>query len=212
MLRIDRTTFTGGIDKPFRVKFFDAVVDQAIYERLLATFPTEESMQPLDAVGRKYSLNDRNDSFAGFIAHRPEWQNLHRWFRAEFARLCNEVLGVTTEGRARVRFEFSSLPGDDGGLYPHPDTEKKVATAVLYCEPDWQAEWGGGFEALRHLTDPDADFTNRRPSWEEVETILTVPVTPRRILFMQRTNNSLHGVRPLHAGRARHSVTVNLIG
>ncbi len=177
---------------------------------MLETFPSD-GMTYLKAAGHKFSLNDRSDEFHTYIADKPEWKNLYDWIRAEFPRLCEEAIGVKSR-KESVRFEFSSLPPDDGGLWPHPDTAKKVATAVMYMEPDWTPEWGGGFEALRHLAEPDADFTNRRPSWDEVETVLNVPVAPRRILFMQRTNNSLHGVRPLTSQRPRRSITVNLIG
>jgi hypothetical protein len=209
LLHINSSAPSGGIDKPFRVRYFDNVVDASVYERLLATFPTS-GLVPIGAAGHKVCFNSRNDDFPAFMANNPEWAAFHDEIKARFSKLCSEVLGVH-HGK-RVRFEFSQLPADDGGLYPHPDTAKKIATAVLYMEPDWKAEWGGGFEALRHKTTPDADFTDLRPDWSEVETILDVPLAPRRIVFMQRTNNSLHGVRPLRAERPRRSCTINLIG
>lgn len=209
MLKIDQSRPTGGIDQPFRVKFFDNVVDSAFYQRLVDTFPNE-GLVPIGAAGHKFCFNDRNDDFPVWLEGRPEWKQFYAEIKTTFSALCAEVVGVK-HGK-RVRFEFSSLPADDGGLHPHPDTKKKIATAVMYFEPDWNPAWGGGFEALRHKTDPDADFTDLRPAWDEVETILEVPVASRRILFMQRTNNSLHGVRPLHSERPRRSITVNLIG
>lgn len=212
MLTFDPRRPTGGIDKPFKVKYWDDVIDPDIYARMLATFPGEEWFSSKNAVGYKNSFNDRDPQFPKFVALHPHWQPLHRFFAAEMAHMADEVLGVKTR-KDSVRFEFSSLPGNSGEVTPHPDTQKKVATAVFYlAEDDWDPAWGGGFEALRHLTDPDGDFTDKRPDWSEVETILSVPFAPRRIVFMQRTNNSLHGVRPLNAPRARRSITVNLIG
>lgn len=208
-LNIDPYRPSGGIDKPFRVKFFDEVFEPDVYAALLETFPTD-GMVPIGAAGHKVCFNSRNDDFPAFMAANPLWSDLYGEIQARFSMLCDQVLGVG-HGK-RVRFEFSSLPADDGGLYPHPDTKKKIATAVVYMEPDWNPDWGGGFEALRHRTTPDADFTDIRPDWDEVETILTVPLVPRRMLFMQRTNNSLHGVRPLTAERPRRSLTINLIG
>lgn len=209
LITFDRSRQAGGIEKPFRVKFYDDVINPAVYARLLETFPSE-GLVPIGAAGRKFCFNSRNEDFPAFLDAHLEWRDFHAEIKARFSKMCDEVLGVR-HGK-RVRFEFSSLPADDGGLHPHPDTAKKIATAVLYMEPDWNPEWGGGFEALRHKTTPDADFTDLRPDWDEVETILEVPVAPRRIVFMQRTNNSLHGVRPLHSKRPRRSITVNLIG
>lgn len=209
LLKIDPKRPSGGIDQPFRVKVFDDIVAPDVYWNLLATFPTQ-GMVPIGAAGHKVSFNSRNEDFPSFLAANLLWNTFYGEIQQRFADLCNDVLGVK-HGK-RVRFEFSSLPADDGGLYPHPDTAKKIATAVVYMEPDWNPAWGGGFEALRHIERPDDDFTDLRPDWSEVETILNVPVAPRRIVFMQRTNNSLHGVRPLTSERPRRSLTINLIG
>jgi hypothetical protein len=169
-----------------------------------------ELLTPIGAAGNKLCFNDRDPNFPGFLEGHPDWKTFHREIKSRFSAMCSEAVGV--KGGKRVRFEFSWLPGVDGGLWPHPDTQKKIATAVIYMEPDWDPDWGGGFEALKHLTTPDADFTDIRPSWDEVETVLTVPLKPRRMLFMQRTKNSLHGVRPTKAPRPRRSLTINLIG
>lgn len=212
MLTIDPRKPAGGIDHPFRVRYFDDAMDDALWHRLAATFPAEEDLHPLNAVGYKNNLCDRDDEFAAYVNRHPEWKAFHAWIGANFARVCGEVFGIPQSGKRTVRFEFSSLPGDAGEVRPHPDTAKKLATAVMYFEPEWDQAWGGAFEALRHLSDPDGDFTDRRPPWEEVETILTVPIAPRRIGFMLRQNNSLHGVRPVSAPHERRTITVNLIG
>jgi hypothetical protein len=214
MLNLDPAKPAGGINRPFCVKYFDDVVAEPDWGRLILTFPPQESLTSLYAVGTKHRLCDRDEGFAPYIKENPWWGEFFESIRQSFAQVCTESLHMTLSAakKSAVRFEFSSLPGDGGGVYPHPDTAKKVATAVLYCEPDWDPAWGGGFEALRHKTDPDADWTDLRPDWSEVETVLNVPVVPKRIVFMRRSNNSLHGVRPINAPRPRRSVTINLIG
>ncbi len=210
LIKIDAGRPSLSLDGAFKVRAYDDIIDPATYRALLDSFPDLDVMRPIGAAGHKDSFNDRSADFPAWLETRPEWIVLYHEIRQRFSQLCGDTVGVK-HGR-RVRFEFSSLPADHGGLWPHPDTAKKIATAVIYMEPDWNEAWGGGFEALRHLTTPDADFTDLRPGWDEVETILSVPVKPRRICFMQRTNNSLHGVRPLHSARPRRSLTVNLIG
>lgn len=212
MLKIDPKNPTGGIDSPFRVRYFDDAMDDALWQKLADTFPTEAEMHSLNAVGSKNSLCDRDDGFAGFVDQRPEWKKFHGWLKESFAAVCINALTFAMGSKRSVRFEFSSLPGGGGEVKPHPDTSKKLATAVMYFDRDWDPAWGGAFEALRHKTNPDGDFTDVRCPWEDVETVLSVPVAPRRIGFMLRQNNSLHGVRVVNAPRPRRTITVNLIG
>lgn len=212
MLTLDEHAPVGQIDDPFRVRYFDDVMDAGLYARLLETFPALSAEDNSYAsVGLKNRLCDRDDGFAEVMADREEWAAFYSWLKVNFVELCARVVAPVPRRRARVRFEFSSLPGAGGNLLPHPDTPKKAATAVMYFEAGWDAGWGGAFEAFRHLNDPDGDFDDRRVGWDEVETVLRVPVRPNRILFMLRTPNSLHGVRPLTAPVPRRSITVNLI-
>lgn len=212
MLTLDPHQPAGGLDIPFRVRYFDDAMDADQWDILADSFPFENDMHALNAVGSKNSLCDRDDEFRGYVDQHPEWKAFHGWLGVNFPRVCSEVFNLPQGGKRSVRFEFSSLPGDGGEVKPHPDTAKKLATAVMYFDRNWDPAWGGAFEALRHKTEPDADWTDRRPPWEEVETVLSVPVAPRRIGFMLRAGNSLHGVRPVSAPRARRTITVNLIG
>lgn len=212
MLTLDPRKPAGRIDIPFRVRYFDDAMEEGLWRRLAATFPSEADMHSLNAVGYKNSLCDRDDEFGPYVDRYPEWKAFHVWLREKFAHICMDVLLFKASSKRTVRFEFSSLPGDGGEVTPHPDTSKKLATAVMYFEPEWDQSWGGAFEALRHKTEPDADYTDRRPPWDEVETVLSVPIAPRRIGFMLRSRNSLHGVRAIHAPHPRRTITVNLIG
>ena len=202
----------GGIDDPFRVRYYDQAMDCGLWERLADTFPTESEMASFNSVGLKNRLCDRDAGFAACIADRPEWGSFVAWLRKNFLRVASTSLSLPSIGKSTVRFEFSSLPGQGGEVMPHPDTEKKVATAVIFFDRDWDGSWGGAFEALRHRSMPDADWTDRQCGWDEVDTVLAVNVGPNRVALMKRQHNSLHGVRPLTAPRSRRTVTVNLIG
>ena len=207
------------IRTPFPVAVYDDVIPRDKFDELVATFPTHQGLAD-DRVGaaryNKFYLSDRHqtEGFRDFMAAHPVWNELYEEIRADFKQICFDVLGplgFPDPGRAYARtwsnMEFSSLPENGGGLLPHPDALKKIATAVLFMEPDWDASWGGAFEVLKR---PDGQEEVDLATWDEVETVKVVEVKPARIVFMQRTPISYHGVRPIHAPRPRRSLTLNL--
>ncbi len=210
MLYIDPTHPTGSTDDPYRVRWFDDVIDTAPYWQLCKGFPGD-TMLGTHSIGLKNRLCSSDSEFNPFVASSRHWSLLCAELGDGFGHLCTQVLGLPLIGD-RVQIEFSSLPACGGEVAPHPYTPKKIATAVLFLEPCWQLEWGGAFEVLRHKITPDADFSHKVIPWDEVDTVTEVHVKPARMLFMQRTNNSLHGVRPLHSPYPRRSLTINLIG
>ncbi len=210
MLYIDPSRPTGSINEPYRVRWFDDVIDTSPYWHLCEGFPSD-TMLGTHSIGLKNRLCSHDSEFMPFVEAHRDWSLLCAELRDRFGDLCTHVLGIPLSGD-RVQIEFSSLPAAGGEVAPHPDTPKKIATAVLFLEPCWQPAWGGAFEVLRHKTAPDADFSHKVIPWDEVETVTEVYVKPARMLFMQRTNNSLHGVRPLNSPYPRRSLTINLIG
>lgn len=205
-------------EDPFPVAVFDGCIPEPQFATLVDSFPqalSGERREAKEGAGKynKDCLADRHhpDLFQSTMAKIPAWRALYDEIKAGFPEMCNRALGplgFDVEGRKKsVVFEFSSLPGEGGGLLPHPDNAKKVATAVFYMEKEWDDEWGGAFEVCRHRRGEAVD----RAAWDEVDTVFTVPVKPRRVVFMQRTPYSLHGVRPLTSPRPRRSITVNLI-
>jgi hypothetical protein len=214
MLRINPGTLAGGCDEPYRVRYYDDVMDLALWNKLVDQFPPDELLTPV-AAGYKNSMGTGKKSNAGFqqyITDHPLWGQFYSWVHDHFPKIARDVMDLpNTTGKNKVRFEFSGLPGEGGDIDPHPDTAKKVATAVMFFTRDWKPQYGGAFEVLRHRTDPERDWTNWRCPWEEVDTILEVAPKPARILFMRRTHNSLHGVRPCKAPFTRRTVTINFI-
>lgn len=207
------------ISTPFPVAVYDNVIPQDIYEELVATFPGNPDLSD-DRVGvtryNKFYMSDRHQKrkFHEFMLGHPLWNELYEEIRLNFKQMCYDALspaGFPNPDYAYARtwsnMEFSALPAEGGGLLPHPDAKKKVATAVLFMEPDWKPEWGGAFEVLRR---PDGAEEVDLAPWDEVETVKVVEVKPCRIVFMQRTPISYHGVRPVNAPRSRRSLTLNL--
>lgn len=201
----------GWIDTPYKVRFYDDALHWKEWQKLAASFPPDELLKA-NSAGYKNRLCCRDgELFEQAMAARPEWKEFWLYLREAMPEICAKVMGVNVT-KNTVRFEWSALPGDGGDVSPHPDTKKKAITAVMYFNEDWDQEWGGAFEVLKHKTRPNDDFSSYDPPWDEVETVWAVPNISNRIVFMQRTNNSLHGVRPIHAPVSRKTITVNLIG
>ena len=205
--------------RPYPVAVYDDIMSEADFEALVSTFPQALSGERRRAAGEgrynKDFLADRHHSskFLEVIDALPLWRKFYDEVKETFPEQCQKALGPVGFDRSKyskvsVAIEFSSLPGEGGGLQPHPDSAKKVATAVYYMEPDWQDEWGGHFEVLRDLQEREEESLI---PWNEVATVETAHMRPRRVVFMQRTPISYHGVRPLKAPRPRRSITVNLI-
>lgn len=201
---------TVAIVDPFCVACYDEAMDYRLWWHLASTFPSDADLHVLAGMGNKNHFCDRDRGFSQYISQLPEWEQLHIWLLREFPRMCARVFGIDTT-TLKAQFEWSALPGFNGEVRPHPDSMHKVATAVMFFNLEWLPEWGGAFEVLQHKTHPKADWSNRQPPWSEVETVLKLEPQPRRILFMLRTINSLHGVRPLKAPISRQTITVNLM-
>lgn len=200
------------LDTPYPVCYFDDAMEPPLWVELARTFPSDDKLHELVGMGSKNHLCDRDPPFARFVRSVPLWNRFHNYLITEFQRICDRVFGLKYDPAMHSQFEWSSLPGQGGEVRPHPDSQYKIATAVMFFNTlDWKPEWGGAFEVLRHKTLPDEDWTDRQPPWSDVETIMDIPVQPNRILFMQRTPNSLHGVRPLQAPMSRRTITVNLM-
>ena len=203
---------------PYPVTIYEDVLDRTMYRRMVKTFPEELDESRVYKEGSYYnkaSLSSRHNyvAFNAVLASTPDWKLFFGHIKSNFADMCVEAVGVDLSQykSRRVMFEFSSLPADGGGLRPHPDSPKKIATAVMFFEPGWSVKWGGAFEALQHKTDPLGNFDGRRCRWPDCKTIIKVNVEPNRMVFMKRTPYSLHGVRPMCAPRPRRSVTINLV-
>ena len=202
-------------DDPYPFRVFDNIIDPELWSELANRFPPDDVLVPMESVGHKAHLaaDVEPKEFQAFLAKEPLWAKFVADVYDGFDVACGLVFPELVLRKKAIRFEFSGLYPDGGGIYPHPDTPKKLVTLVLYFNEDWDNEWGGQFEVLRHKERPNDDFSNKRTSWDEVETVFAVPVVPNRGVFMYRTNNSLHGVRPIQSAEfTRRTITVNLVG
>jgi hypothetical protein len=119
--------------------------------------------------------------------------------------------------RYTARFEFSMLPAARGFVRPHTDNPEKIVTLVIsMLEPhEWNPDYGGGTDILRPL-DEKLDFerlNDRRPGFEEFETVHTYDFVPNQAVVFAKTYNSWHAVQPMKSSdekARRRSVTINI--
>ena len=191
------------LSSPYPVSVIDGCVSSIKFpDHLIRHFPYPG--------GTKSNFNQSHPEW-------DEWVQSDPWMRdfvlalPALSKYLSSSLGGVNVAPFSPKVELSVLE-NGGGLLPHPDTARKAMTAVLYlADPDWDPAWGGNFEVVRAKHRPDRDFTGMNVPWDEVETVLSVPFVPERLCVMARTQNSLHGVRPLACpfGRRRRSITVN---
>jgi hypothetical protein len=130
-------------------------------------------------------------------------------------RLRDGLLGRKSAHELRARFEFSMMSAAGGNILPHTDSPQKHITLVVsMVKPgEWDPAWGGGTDLMRPL-DPSENFNhlNRYLTFEQVETLETMPYEPNQCVIFIKTFNSLHAVKPMTGPREvmRRTLTVNI--
>lgn len=210
---------TWSMEDPFSVKVFSPILEPKFFLELLKQFPPIQELLPYCRVGYKYSVSDGKrgkNAFQGLIAGRPAWRQFYKSFVLEqdLLQLARRYFHILNGRRIKQRTEFSILPGDGGHITPHPDTEKKLVTAVVYFpDPDWQEEWGGEFAMVCPTGIVDL-VGYPRVEFNDVVVVHKVPYRPNTVVFMERSEKSFHAVFPIKApaGHDRKSITINFMG
>jgi hypothetical protein len=86
--------------EPYPIGIAKNVFDKALYDQLIATYPTTQQFKYMPGLGRKYSLSEVNNhtQYRHFLATNPIWKEFHDWVKS----------------RDFLRKVFKAL--DDGGV------------------------------------------------------------------------------------------------
>lgn len=217
MIDLTRATFRY---EPYPIGVATGVFGSAYYERLVASWPNESGFVHMQGSYNKFSLSERNnpDGYAAVIRQSEVWGPFHAHVKSPaflppiFGALQRHGVDCP-RGDFTVRFEFSSLPADEGGIEPHTDIPSKIVTLILpMVRPgEWDAAWGGGTDVLRPLDPwrPYRDYKEPRKAFEIVDSFA---YAPNQCVIFIKTFNSWHSVGPIQgpAGHRRRTLTVNI--
>lgn len=202
------------------------VFTPVVYDALVEAFPPEDAAGYVHLQGKynKLSLSERNnkDRYKAVVMTHPVWRAFHAYVKSRnfvetVIRLVQKETGVGMPGSAFTsRFEFSSLPGDGGGIEPHTDIPSKVITLIvpmLGRQAVWADAWGGGTDVLRPL-DPWRRYEDYQEPRKAFDVVDVMPYAANQAVVFIKTFNSWHGVAPIQAptGTWRRSLTVNIEG
>ena len=217
--------------EPFPIGIAKPLMDEAVYQELLKSYPPQGIFAYLPKVGHKYSLSEKYNGreYQDFIRSSPAWRELHGWIKSDgfifgvMSALKTRYIKNIARGRLRpgaarlsTRFEFSMLPADGGHIVPHTDLPSKVVTLIVSMvgEGEWDPSFGGGTD-VNQPKDVRHSFNqlNRQAPFEDMEVLGTYEFTPNQAVVFVKTFNSWHSVRPMtgHGSSAmRKTLTINI--
>jgi hypothetical protein len=66
---------------PFPIGLAKPLVDAAVYDEMVASYPDRDLFAYLAKVGHKYSLSEKSNpkAYHDFIRSKPVWRDFHSW-------------------------------------------------------------------------------------------------------------------------------------
>lgn len=231
--------------EPYPICYIPNFLDEDLYKKLCDTYPDQDLFSSEIYAGKKFALSEiiNNENYYKFLDNNEHWKEFFNRIKTkefveevfQFLRDNNIDLRVnkfrytpninkkqskllsafSKKPTMKTRFEFSSLPANDGAVYAHTDVPAKMVTFVIsFMHPgEWQQEWGGGTEVVmpkdRTLVYNQSNFPL---PVEEVDVLKTFPFVPNQAVLFIKTYNSWHAVHPMTGpeGKLRKTVTLNI--
>ena len=173
--------------KPFRHLVIDGFVDPGYCQELIHEFPRFDRERALNEFGDA----GRKAVFQELPKIGPAYARFDRMLRSrEFLSFVGEITGIP-----KMLYDPDYIGGgtheslDGQELDPHVDfnyhprtREHRRLNLILFLNPEWREEWGGGLELHRNPWLPPKENAIR----------VVVPVANRCVLF-ETSENSWHG-------------------
>lgn len=216
MLRFHDVEF---LREPYPIGLAKQVFDPALYDKLARTFPLEKHFKYMNGAYSKYSLSEVNkpDVYSYFLARNEPWRQFYKYIKSkQFVVDVAQVLRLqgldVLNGTFKTRFEFSSLPGKGGMLFPHTDIPSKVVTLILPMHRgEWQTAWGGGTDVLKPKF-TDKEYRDYKMPLSDFDVVRTFECEPNQCVIFIKNNVSWHSVGPTKGPKDsfRRTLTVNI--
>ena len=71
--------------EPYPIGIITPLMDQELYQEMVASYPPVELFMHLDKVGHKYVLSEKfnGENYHRFIQETPFWRKLHAWIKSD---------------------------------------------------------------------------------------------------------------------------------
>lgn len=71
--------------EPFPIGLAKPIMEEGLYQQLLATYPAVELFEKISKLGDKYSLSERFNRpvYENFIRGQPVWREFHAWIKSD---------------------------------------------------------------------------------------------------------------------------------
>jgi hypothetical protein len=212
-------------DEPFIYGFVDDYLPSDLYDQLAGEFPKVAGSNQSRKLefGKNYVSYQAGESIDRIESASPLWAETVRTLSSKaYVKDCEQwarpflrrARGVSALRRWRnwpeerpsfadwsIQFgcEWSSLLRDTW-LPPHTDRISKFLSFVLYFpSSNWRTEWGGGTEVYKPLDGKfNRNWSNFRLPRSFMELVFDSGFVANRLFFFVKSQNSWHGVSPLH--------------
>lgn len=232
--------------EPYPICFIPEILEPSLYQELAESYPSRSLFNFSRNIGVKYSLSEINnrEKYHQFLSQNPVWQRFYevvksrefveqiagflkdhhidlkmdgfKYTRSLKYRRRGPVRRMLNTQVIRSRFEFSAMPAEGGGIWPHTDAPTKLATLVMSFVRDgeWdEAAWGGGTSVVAPKDRSRIyNYHNRYMEFDETEVLKTYPFAPNQCLLFVKTYNSWHSVLPMTGPESalRKTLTINI--
>lgn len=216
---------------PYVIGAAQNVLDPALYQRMVETFPPIDLFKAFGGENRKWSLSTVNNpnEYAAFLGRHDLWREFHRYIKNDFIAQITGVLAQhhvewAKSGKLKARWEFSLLPADGGCLRPHTDIASKLLTVVVSMRGGeaWDPAWGGGTDVLKPIRIEASDVQGERfieplledykADWSLFNVVHTYPYVANQAVVFVKSDRSWHAVGPMQGpvGHLRKTLTINV--
>ncbi|MEO0482162.1 MAG: hypothetical protein AAF138_00895 [Planctomycetota bacterium] len=193
------------------------VFPAAFYREMLARFPADEHMPPLNTIfPKRLSLRigvpDELDALPS--ENRQFWRELGlglgsrsfmRFVLRQYDPLLDARFGELVEPHIYLHSDVHEY-----GIGPHVDMRRKIVSMIFYMPDEPRDDLNAASVLVKNEPGIDAP-PPQDEAWEGFTSASTVPFEPNILFTFAVTNESWHGVRPNPEGVPRRSLQYFLI-
>lgn len=195
-------------EKPFPHIYLQNVFPDEVYQEILNSFPSQETLRVSYRQRKSLSLNPEGLSQLPFTEMIFWTRLVETLISPPFRSALLHLFGLTRDDL----YPDLSLVSDSSGyaIGPHTDHPQKVLTYLFYLPTDEsQKELG---TALYEPIDPQFRCEGfKHHSFEGFRKVKAAPFLPNSVFGFLKSDRSFHGVEPIQETRPRNSLSYQFL-